>query len=90
MSHALCRLMKAFPCPNLEKQTVQPIFVGEHESISTRLKGSDMTEHFDSNVPLEVSSPLQWMIFEVKKGFHNQSFIGFINHTPHSDSWVCL
>lgn len=63
---------------------------GEHESICTRLQGSDMTEHFDSNVPLEVSSPLHRMIFEMKQGFHNQSFIGFINHTPHSDSWVCL
>lgn len=27
MSHALCWLIKAFLCPNLEQQTVQPIFV---------------------------------------------------------------
>lgn len=46
-------------CPTLEKADSATYFCfGEHESIRTRLQGSDMTEHFDSNVPLRVSSLL--------------------------------
>lgn len=56
-----------------------------------------MTEHLDSNAPLQAPPTvppllpaLRRMMVEMKPGFHNQSFIGFINHTPRTDSCVCL